>query len=150
MGNFVIQILGGYDMSELKAEEVVVKRKPIWKNRAVWIVGILVILFFAFKIGNSPSVPEGIGENYYSNALWAFHELNVAYEKGKFPSDEVVESISNNVRAVESDLSKYSDKEIFISGQFTKMLLGVGEGNISQVNEARANLAAVLEVDEDY
>lgn len=137
-------------MSELKAEEVVVSKKPIWKNKKVLIIGILVVLFLAYKIENSPSVPDGIGENYYSNALWAFHELNVAFEKGKFPSDEVTKSIADNVRAVESDLSKYSDKEIFISGQFTKMLLGVGEGNVSQVNEARANLAAVLEVDEDY
>lgn len=136
-------------MSELKAEEVAVNKKPIWKNKVFWIVSILLFLFFASKMGSS-GVPEDIRENYYDNALWAFHELNKAYENREFPSDEVVESISNNVRAVESDLSSYSNKEIFISEQFTKMLLGVGEGNVSQVNEARANLAAVLEVDEDY
>lgn len=136
-------------MSELKAEEVVVNKKPIWKNKAVWIVSILLFLFFASKMGSS-GVPEDISENYYDNALWAFHELNKAYENKELPSGEVMESISNNARAVESDLSSYSNKEIFISEQFTKMLLGLGEGNVSQVNEARANLAAVLEVDEDY
>ena len=136
-------------MSELKAEEVAVNKIPIWKNKIFWIVSILLFLFFASKIGSS-GVPEDIGKNYYDNALWAFHELNVAIKKGELPSDEVFESISSNVRAVESDLSKYSDKEIFISKQFMNMLMGAGEGNVSRVNEARANLAAVLEVDENY
>lgn len=145
-------------MRKLELEEVVKKKKPIWKNRTFWIIGIILALFAAYKIGSSTSVLEDIGENYYSNALEAFHELNVTFEDGEFPSDEVVESISNNVRAIESDPSSYTDKEIYISEQFTKMVVGIGslhnfgggQGFEEQIPETRANLAEVLEVDKDY
>ncbi|WP_421924958.1 hypothetical protein [Lysinibacillus capsici] len=137
-------------MSELKFSEVPVKRKPIWKSKVIWAIGIIVVLFLAYNLSSSPNVPEGIGENYYSNALWAFHELNVAFENGEFPSNEVTKSISDNAREVEINSTNYTDKEKYISEQFIKMVLGVGEGWEEQVYEARSNLANVLEVDEDY
>ncbi|HBT72163.1 MAG TPA: hypothetical protein DEB37_07800 [Lysinibacillus sp.] len=71
-------------MSELKMDDVLIKRKPIWKSKIIWALGIIIVLFLAYNLGSSPNVPEGIGENYYSNALWAFHELNVAFENGEF------------------------------------------------------------------
>ncbi|QSB10851.1 hypothetical protein JTI58_04025 [Lysinibacillus fusiformis] len=137
-------------MSELKFSEVPVKRKPIWKSKVIWAIGIIIVLFLAYKLGSSPNVPEDIGENYYSNALWAFHELNVAFENGEFPSNEVTKSISDNAREVETNSTNYTDKEKYISEQFIKMILGVGEGLEEQVYEARSNLANLLEVDENY
>lgn len=137
-------------MSELKMDDVLVKRKPIWKIKVIWAIGIIVVLFLAYKLGSSLNVPEGIGENYYSNALWAFHELNVAFENGEFPSNEVTKSISDNAREVETNSANYTDKEKYISEQFIKMVLGVGEGLEEQVYEARSNLANVLEIEETY
>lgn len=145
-------------MSELEAEAVVVNKKPIWKNRTVWIIGILVVLFIAYKVGSSPSVPEGIEEKHYEQALGAFHELNVAFEKGEYPSHDVISWVTDHASIIERDASDYTEKEIYINGQLTKMLLGVGSiqdfgenrGFEEQVYEARSNLADVLEVDENY
>lgn len=144
-------------MRELSAEKVVVK-KPIWKNRTFWIISTLVFLFFAYKLGSSPSVPEGIEEEHYDDVLWAFHEINVAFEEGEYPSSEVISWVSDHARIIERDSYDYTEKEIYINEQLTKMLLGVGsiqdfgehQGFEEQVNEARANLSEVLEVAEDY
>ncbi|KYG90622.1 hypothetical protein A0U40_06510 [[Bacillus] sp. KCTC 13219] len=137
-------------MSEVKAEEVSVKKKPIWKRKVTWVVGVLILIVVAYNLGSSPNVPEGIGENYYSNALWAYHEINGAFKNGQFPSNEVSESLYNNVKAIDSNPSNYTNKEIYISQQLTKMLLGAGQGWQDQFYEARSNLAMVLEIKEDY
>ena len=147
-------------MSELNAEEVSVKKKPLWKRKVTWVVAILVVLFLAYKLGSSPNVPEGIGENYYSNALWAYHEINVALKKGELPSDEVLDSIGDNAEEVKSNPTKYTEKERYISEEFGILYIGllliVSEEvadttqTKNRIYEALSNLANVLEVDEEY
>lgn len=147
-------------MSELNAEEVSVKKKPLWKRKVTWVVAILVVLFLAYKLGSSPNVPEGIGENYYSNALWAYHEINESLEKGELPSEEVLNSIQGNTEEVKSNPSKYTEKERYVSEEFGILYMGqllIVSGEVAdttqtknRVYEALSNLANVLEVDEDY
>jgi len=144
-------------VSELNAEEVSVKKKPLWKRKVTWVVAILVVLFLAYKLGSSPNVPEGIGENYYSNALWAYHEINEALEKGELPSEEVLNSIQGNTEEVKSNPSKYTEKERYVSEEFGILYMGlllIVSGEVAdttqtenRVYEALSNLANVLEVD---
>ena len=113
--NSVIEGLG-VCMNELEVKEAAVSKKPIWKNRTVWIIGLLAVLFVAYKAGSSQSVPEGIEENHYEQALWVFHELNVAFEEGKYPSNDVTSWVSDHARIIERDASDYTEKEIYING----------------------------------
>lgn len=146
-------------MSEVKADEVSVKKNPIWKSKVLWIVGVLILIVVAYNLGSSSNVPEGIGENYYSNALWAYREINEALKKGELPSDEVLDSIGNNAEEVKSNPSKYTKKERYISEEFEILYIGlllIVSGEVAdttqtenRVYEALSNLANVLEIDED-
>ncbi|MEH7125861.1 MULTISPECIES: hypothetical protein [unclassified Bacillus (in: firmicutes)] len=137
-------------MSELKAEEVLVNKKPIWKNKRVLIIGILVVLFLAFKVGSSPSVPEGIEEEHYKSALWVFHELNMALEEKEYPSEDVISWIRDHRVIIEEDSSLYTVKEININEMLMVMAAGVATMDQELAYKTRASIAELLEVDEDY
>lgn len=146
-------------MSELQTDEMTVKKKPLWKGKVTWVTGIILVLFLAYKFGSSSNIPEGIGENYYSNALWAFQEINEALEKGELPNDEVLNSIADNSEEVKSNSANYTEKEIYIGEEFGIVSIGlllIASGEIAdttqaekRVYEALSNIAYVLEIDED-
>lgn len=150
-------LLGGYVMNEMKVEEVE-KKKPIWKNKSFWVVGVLIILFFTYFQGAFKDVPEGLAEGYYDNALWVFHELNEAFDENKSPSDDVIEFMSDYNRSMDAYPTDYTQKEIYVNELLVSMLVVVGDiyyfeegqGLEAKLYETRANLAEVLEVDEDY
>ena len=73
-------------MRNLKEDVVVHKevKRPIWKKKIFWILGIILSLFIISNLGGSADIPSGI-EDFYKSSLYSFHELNVAIEDNEFP-----------------------------------------------------------------
>lgn len=146
-------------MRNLK-EEVVYKevKRSIWKKKRFWVLGIILSLFIISKLGGSADTPSGIEEDFYKSSLYSFHELNIAIEENEFPNKKVTKWIADHTRAMENYPGDYSEKEKMILIHFRKLITSVGLSQQSgdrnmlekEINEARSNLANILEVEEDY
>ncbi|WP_240522235.1 hypothetical protein [Bacillus thuringiensis] len=99
-------------MRNLK-EEVVVHnegKRPVWKKKRFWILGIILSLFIISKLGGSTDTPSGIEEDFYKSSLYGFHELNIAIEKNEFPDKKVIKWVADHTRAMENYPDDYSEK----------------------------------------
>ncbi|ABS24161.1 hypothetical protein ACRS6Y_04065 [Bacillus cytotoxicus] len=147
-------------MRNLKEDVVVHKevKRPIWKKKRFWILGIILILFITSKLGSSIDTPSGIEEDFYKSSLYSFHELNIAIEENAFPDKKVTKWVADHMRAMENYPNDYSEKERMILIHFRGLITSVGlleqsgDRNMleEKINEARSNLANILEVEEDY
>lgn len=129
---------------------VIGNKEKFLKSKKVWLIGIILIIVIIYFFNGSNNVPKGISQSYYNDSLEVLSELNKAFENETFPSDKASNIIADQVREIEKDPSNFTDKEIYINEQLTKMLLNLSEGNISQMLEARYGVAEILEVSEDY
>ncbi|AFQ29325.1 hypothetical protein P4493_18700 [Bacillus thuringiensis] len=147
-------------MRNLKEDVVVHKevKRPIWKKKIFWILGIILSLFIISNLGGSADIPSGIEEDFYKSSLYSFHELNVAIEDNEFPDKKVTKWVADHMRAMENYPNDYSEKERMILIHFRGLITSVGllkqsgDRNMldEKINEVRSNLANILEVEEDY
>ncbi|UPJ16564.1 hypothetical protein MYW48_28455 [Bacillus cereus] len=151
-------------MVELNKVDEKVK-KPIWKKRSFWIIGVIIFLFLSAKLGMSNNIPDGIEKEFYNDSLEAFHELNVSMEDRKFPDEKVISWVAEQERNIAKNPEGYTEKEKYISANLRSWIVNIGNlveyGENKNLklelrdfehkgNTARTNLAGVLEIDEDY
>ncbi|KXI51978.1 MULTISPECIES: hypothetical protein [Bacillus cereus group] len=140
-------------------------KKPIWKKRSFWIIGVIILLFLSSKLGMSNNIPDGIEKEFYNDSLEVFHELNVSMEDRKLPDEKVISWVAEQERNIVKNPEGYTEKEKYISANLRSWIVNIG--NLVEYggdkglelelrdfekksNTARANLAGVLEIDEDY
>lgn len=146
-------------MGEINKEKRVVIKEPFWKKKSLWIIGILIIIIIGLYMQESKhDIPEDISKEYYENVIWAFDELNMAFEEGKLPRDEVIELIAGYARSIERYPNDYTEKEIYINELLSSMSVDIlftiefGEGNGFEIDilNTRDDLINVLELEENY
>jgi len=89
-----------------------VQKKSLWKKYVAWGIGIILVLMVVAKImSGSVETSAGIDKEFYKNALKAFNQLNVAYEKGE-PDDKTATAwLDEQFSMLEKNRSAFSDME---------------------------------------
>lgn len=105
------EVTGGRKMQELSAIEGK-EKKPMWKRRSIWLIGVIVIIILILKLGNFSDTPKGLDKEFYNNALKAFNEINYVVEENKpVKSDGRVQWVGEQLIDMDKAPSKFSKEE---------------------------------------
>jgi hypothetical protein len=103
---------------ELTPKELELNKKPIWKNRSFWILGVIILFIIASQAGLFDSkVPKGVDEKFYGNAVEAFHEINYVYETGNkldSSNNHGVAWLADSITLMEQNPSDFTQEEVAI------------------------------------